>query len=394
MTIDDALTDHVAAVSGLVGDSGHVLLNISERIAACFAGGGKLLICGNGGSAADAQHFAAEFVNRMHMDRRALPALALSTDTSSMTAIANDASYERVFARQVEALGRPGDMLVALTTSGRSANVLAALEAARDVGMTTVGFTGRSGAAVLGPAATLSWHAVGLDSTHPRGARVRLSRRGVLGRTTHVWPSRQWRIHGGGRMSTATPGINNLVGSDWRAQAEHQRAAIEERLGGRREVVLFGSGYLGRQIVRDLDGLPFTALAFVDNNHATWGSQVAGLDVLSPEAAAERFGTAPLWLITVYTNSSVIRQLDSLGMPWMTCAELSWLLPEPHPQGFDFGTPESLARWDAQVAEAAGVWADEASARSMPTRFAGATSSTTRPLRRRVRCRSCTSLTT
>ena len=155
MTIDDALTDHVAAVSGLVQGSGHVLLNISEQIAACFAGGGKLLICGNGGSAADAQHFAAEFVNRMHMDRRALPALALSTDTSSMTAIANDVSYERVFARQVEALGRPGDMLVALTTSGRSANVLAALATARDVGMTTVGFTGRSGAAVLGPCCDL-----------------------------------------------------------------------------------------------------------------------------------------------------------------------------------------------------------------------------------------------
>ena len=128
-------------------------------------------------------------------------------------------------------------------------------------------------------------------------------------------------------------------------------------------MVLFGSGYLGRQIARDLDGLPFTALAFVDNNPATWGSQVAGLDVLSPATAVERFGTDALWLITVYTNSSVIRQLESLGMPWITCAELSWLLPEPHPQGFDFGTPESLARWDPQVAEAAGVWADEASAR-------------------------------
>ena len=164
-------------------------------------------------------------------------------------------------------------------------------------------------------------------------------------------------------MSAATPGIDSLLGSDWRLQAERRRVAIEERLGGRRELVLFGSGFLGRQIARDLDGLPFTALAFADNNPATWGSQVAGLDVLAPAAAVERFGAAPMWLITVYTNSSVIRQLESLGMPWMTCAELSWLLPEPHPQGFDFGTPESLLRWDALVAEAAGVWADEVSAR-------------------------------
>ena len=151
MTLDDVLADHVAAVTGLVKGSGHVLLNMSERIAACFAGGGKVLICGNGGSAADAQHFAAEFVNRMHMDRRALPAIALSTDTSSLTAIANDASYSHVFSRQVEALGRPGDILIGLTTSGRSANVLTALAAARELGMTTVGFTGRSGATALGP---------------------------------------------------------------------------------------------------------------------------------------------------------------------------------------------------------------------------------------------------
>ena len=177
MTLDDALTDHVAAVSGLVGESGHVLTEISDRIASCFADGGKLLICGNGGSAADAQHFAAEFVNRMHMDRRALPAIALSTDTSSLTAIANDASYERVFARQVEALGRPGDMLVGLTTSGRSANVLAALDVARGVGMTTVVFTGRSGATALGaPLRRRARNTIRVDPAHPGGARVRVPR--------------------------------------------------------------------------------------------------------------------------------------------------------------------------------------------------------------------------
>jgi FkbM family methyltransferase len=164
-------------------------------------------------------------------------------------------------------------------------------------------------------------------------------------------------------MSTATPGIDGLLGPDWRQQAERRRAAIESRLDGRRDVVLFGSGYLGRQIARDLGGLPYTALAFVDNNPATWGSTVSGLEVLSPTVAAARFGRSVLWLITVYTNSSVITQLEALKVPWMTCAELSWLLPEPHPQGFEFGTPESLARWDAQVADAARVWADEASAR-------------------------------
>ena len=164
-------------------------------------------------------------------------------------------------------------------------------------------------------------------------------------------------------MIEATPAIDALVGPDWRAQAEARREQIRARVGRHREVVLFGSGFLGRQIALDLDGLPLTPLAFVDNNPATWGSQVAGLDVLSPATAVERFGAHALWLITVYTNSSVIRQLESLGMPWITCAEFSWLLPDPHPQGFDFGTPESLARWDLQVAEAAGVWADEASAR-------------------------------
>ncbi len=89
------------------------------------------MICGNGGSAADAQHFAAEFVNRMRLDRRPLPAIALTTDTSVLTSIANDAAYKDVFARQVEALGRPGDVLIALSTSGGSANVLAAISAGR-----------------------------------------------------------------------------------------------------------------------------------------------------------------------------------------------------------------------------------------------------------------------
>lgn len=115
------------------------------RAALCLAGGGKILLCGNGGSAADAQHLAAEFVNRFLMDRPALPALALSTDTSALTAIGNDLDFSQVFARQVEALGRKGDLLVGISTSGNSANVLAALRTARRTGLFTVGLTGQSG---------------------------------------------------------------------------------------------------------------------------------------------------------------------------------------------------------------------------------------------------------
>jgi D-sedoheptulose 7-phosphate isomerase len=145
MGIDDELSAHVAAVQGMVARSSAVISDIVARLASCFEQGGKLLICGNGGSAADAQHFAAEFMNRFRIDRQPWPAIALSTDTSVLTSIANDAAYEDVFARQVRALGRPGDVLIGLSTSGRSANVLAALKAARERGLITIGFTGEAG---------------------------------------------------------------------------------------------------------------------------------------------------------------------------------------------------------------------------------------------------------
>jgi D-sedoheptulose 7-phosphate isomerase len=111
---------------------------------------GKLLIAGNGGSAADAQHLAAEFVSRFAVDRRPLPALALTADTSVLTAISNDYGFEEVFARQVRGLGRPGDVLLALSTSGRSPNVLSALVAARETGMAAIGLTGEQGTAMRG----------------------------------------------------------------------------------------------------------------------------------------------------------------------------------------------------------------------------------------------------
>lgn len=114
----------------------------AAAMAATVAGGSKVLVCGNGGSAADAQHLAAELVNRFRRDRRALPAIALTVDTSVLTAVANDVAFEAVFARQVEALGLPGDMLVAISTSGRSPNVLAALRAARARSMACLGLCG------------------------------------------------------------------------------------------------------------------------------------------------------------------------------------------------------------------------------------------------------------
>lgn len=151
MEIEQSLATHITAVTGVARVSRPAIEATATRIAECFGRGGKLLACGNGGSAADAQHFVAEFVNRMRFDRPPLPAIALSTDASVLTSIANDARYGDVFARQVLALGSAGDVLVCFSTSGRSANVLAALEAASQVGLTTVGFTGRSGAAVMGP---------------------------------------------------------------------------------------------------------------------------------------------------------------------------------------------------------------------------------------------------
>jgi D-sedoheptulose 7-phosphate isomerase len=125
-----------------------------EAMAASLRAGGKILACGNGGSAADAQHFAAELVNRFERERPPLAAVALTTDASTLTSIANDYSYERVFEKQLRALARRGDVLLAISTSGNSANVVAAVRAARELGVRSVGLTGNGGgrmAAELGP---------------------------------------------------------------------------------------------------------------------------------------------------------------------------------------------------------------------------------------------------
>jgi D-sedoheptulose 7-phosphate isomerase len=121
------------------------IVRIASVMGECMNTGGKLLICGNGGSASDAQHFSGEMVGRFLKERRALPAIALSTDTAILTAVGNDYGYDQVFSRSVEALGRPGDILFALSTSGNSTNVMKAVEAAKKQGMKVVGFSGGSG---------------------------------------------------------------------------------------------------------------------------------------------------------------------------------------------------------------------------------------------------------
>lgn len=124
------------------------LLGAIEQVAnvciECIRGGGKILLAGNGGSAADAQHIAGEFVSRFAFDRPGLPAIALTVDTSILTAIGNDYGYEKLFSRQIQALGRPGDIFIAYSTSGKSPNILAALKEAKGKKITTVGLTGNA----------------------------------------------------------------------------------------------------------------------------------------------------------------------------------------------------------------------------------------------------------
>lgn len=119
-----------------------------DTMFAALANGNKILACGNGGSAADAQHFAAELIGRFERERPGLPALALTTDASVLTALANDYAYDQVFARQVRALGQPGDVLLAITTSGNSANVVAAIEVAHEREMIVIALTGKGGGMV------------------------------------------------------------------------------------------------------------------------------------------------------------------------------------------------------------------------------------------------------
>lgn len=143
--VERSLKQHIDTFNALVSNCGREIEDCAKVILETVGAGKKILICGNGGSAADAQHIAAEFVGRYETERRALPAIALTTDTSALTALANDYTFDRVFARQVEALGNEGDCLIAISTSGNSPNVIAAVMAARSRGCRVVGMTGAKG---------------------------------------------------------------------------------------------------------------------------------------------------------------------------------------------------------------------------------------------------------
>src|ERR1043166_5341432 len=137
--IAESLREGIDVRQRIIDDGLDSITRAAELAADCLNSGGKLLLFGNGGSAADAQHLAAEFVCRFSRDRDPLPAIALTTDTSALTAIANDYGFERVFARQVEALCQPKDVIIAISTSGRSPNVLAGIKAAQAKGVRTIG---------------------------------------------------------------------------------------------------------------------------------------------------------------------------------------------------------------------------------------------------------------
>jgi D-sedoheptulose 7-phosphate isomerase len=158
--IDEVDTRHADTIAAIVG----VIADALEE-------GGKLLIMGNGGSAADAQHFAAEIVGRFKLERRALPALALSTDTSILTAVGNDYGFDLVFRRQVEALARPGDVVIGISTSGSSGNVHGALLLARERGCRTIGLLGRDGGTIA-PLSDLSLVISGTDTPRIQEAHI------------------------------------------------------------------------------------------------------------------------------------------------------------------------------------------------------------------------------
>jgi D-sedoheptulose 7-phosphate isomerase len=142
------LDDHAALIKALYGLN-NAVDNAGHIASKCLINGGKILFCGNGGSAADSQHLAAELTGRFINDRRPLAAVALSTDTSALTCIGNDYSFDEIFARQVAGLGRAGDVLIGISTSGNSRNVIRAVEEAKKLGMMTIGFLGRDGGHLL-----------------------------------------------------------------------------------------------------------------------------------------------------------------------------------------------------------------------------------------------------
>src|SRR5438876_7479937 len=145
------------------------IVRAGEALAGALKSGNKALACGNGGSAADSQHFAAELVGRFERERPGMPAIALTTDTSALTAIANDYDFDRVFSKQVEALGASGDVLLAISTSGNSKNVIEAVKAAQAMGLVVIALTGRDGGAMAKMLRPRDFH---LNVEHPRTMRI------------------------------------------------------------------------------------------------------------------------------------------------------------------------------------------------------------------------------
>ena len=151
-SIVKAFDESIQAKQEFLQNNIDTLVAVIETIVACFQNGNKLLLFGNGGSAADAQHIAAEFVNRFRIERPPLPALALTTDTSAITSIANDYDYSEIFAKQIKALGKAGDVALAISTSGNAANVLNALDCCKQLKITSIGLTGGDGGKMLAKA--------------------------------------------------------------------------------------------------------------------------------------------------------------------------------------------------------------------------------------------------
>lgn len=149
LSIAATLEEHIEAVRATFTPPNiKILEQMAEEIAKAFKRGNKILLCGNGGSAADSQHIAAEFIGRFAVERKSLPAIALTTDTSILTAVGNDYSYDQIFSRQVEGLGKEGDILFAISTSGNSKNVIEAAKKAKDMRLRVFGFSGAAGGAL------------------------------------------------------------------------------------------------------------------------------------------------------------------------------------------------------------------------------------------------------
>ncbi len=162
-------TESIAAKQQAVEVLAEPTAEAAQLMINCLMNDGKILVCGNGGSAADAQHFAAEMTGRFEKERMELAAIALTTDTSALTAIGNDYGFDHIFSKQVRALGRPGDILMGISTSGNSANIIEAIHAAHERDMQVIAFTGRDGGKIAG---LLKDNDVLLNVPHPRTARI------------------------------------------------------------------------------------------------------------------------------------------------------------------------------------------------------------------------------